>query len=122
MSYNWGPFFIVPSEKLKTFSGRIVLREKYDEDLLKKELGALGFSGVPFKATNPWYYRKKGTGTWVKIGESDDRANWFSVPWDTASLRNGTYQILGLMHVMVKEGDREFVIFRQNSAEVKVEN
>ena len=122
MSYNWDPLFIVPSENLKTFSGRIVLREKYGEDLLKKELDALGFSGVPFKATNPWYYRKKGTGTWVKIGESDDRANWFSVPWDTASLRNGTYQSLGLMHVVIKEGDREVVTFRQDIADVKVEN
>ena len=122
MSYNWGPFFIVPSEKLKTFSGRVVLREKFDEGLLQKELNSLGFLGMPFKATNPWYYRKKGTGTWFKIGESDDQANWFSVPWDTTSLKNGPYQILGLMHVLVKEGDKEFVICRQNIADVKVEN
>lgn len=31
MSYNWGPFFIVPSEKTSTFSRRVVLREKFDE-------------------------------------------------------------------------------------------
>jgi hypothetical protein len=60
MSYNWGPYFIVPSETLKTFSGRFLLREKFDEELLNKELEDLGFSGAQIKATNPWYYRKKG--------------------------------------------------------------
>lgn len=75
MSYNWGPFFIVPSERIDTLSGKIVLREKFDEELLKKELGELGFSGVPFKSTNPWYFRKKNKETWIKIGESNDRGN-----------------------------------------------
>jgi len=122
MSYNWGPFFIVPSEKLNILSGRVVLRERFDEELLQKELTTLGYSGVAFKATNPWYYRKKGTGTWIKIGESDNRENWFSVPWDTTNLENGNYQVLGQMHVLVKEGDKELVIFRQNVTEVRIEN
>jgi hypothetical protein len=122
MSYNWGPFFIVPSEKTSSFSGRIVLREKFDEDVLKKELAGLGHSGVPFKATNPWYYRKKGNDTWIKIGESEDRENWFSVPWDTTALENGDYQILGQMHVLVKEKAQEYTIARQNIADVKVIN
>ena len=122
MSYNWGPFFIVPSEKTSMFSRRIVLREKFDEELLKKELAELGYSGVPFKATNPWYYHKKGAETWIKIGESDDRENWFSVPWDTTTVENGGYQILGQMHVLVKEKDKELVIFRQNIADVTIEN
>lgn len=122
MSYNWGPFFIVPSEKTGTFSGRVVLRERYDEELLKKELEGLGYSGVPFKASNPWYYRKKGDDTWIKIGESDDRENWFSVPWDTSTLENGRYQVLGLMHVLIRERDKEFIICRQNIADVEVKN
>jgi len=122
MSYNWGPHFIVPSEKLRSFSGKIVLRESFDEELLKKELEELGYTGVPFSANNPWYYRKKKAETWIKIGESTDKENWFSVPWDTTVVENGEYQILGLMHVAVKEGDKELVIFRQDIADVKVEN
>jgi len=54
MSINWGPHFIVPSETLKTFSGRVLLRESFGEDLLKKELEELRFEGYPIKATNPW--------------------------------------------------------------------
>jgi hypothetical protein len=38
MPYNWGPNFIVPSEALKYYSGIVMLREEYDEELLKKEL------------------------------------------------------------------------------------
>ena len=122
MSYNWGPFFIVPSEKSSTLSGKVVLREKFDEELLAKELGELGYSGAPFKATNPWYFRKMNTESWIKIGESDDRENFFSVPWDTTNLENGQYQVLGMMHVLVKEGDKESTISRQNIAGVKVKN
>jgi hypothetical protein len=122
MSINWGPHFIVPSKNLVNLSGKVVLRESYDEDLLTKELTEIGFSGVPYRATNPWYYRKQKTETWIKIGESADKENWFSVPWDTTSLKNGDYQVLGLMHVFIKEGDREVVICRQNIVDVKVEN
>ena len=122
MSVNWGPHFIVPSKKLVNLSGKVVLRESFDEELLKKELTELGFSGSPFRATNPWYFRKKNNETWIKIGESADRENWFSVPWDTTSLENGDYQVFGLMHVFIKEGDRELVLCRQNMVDVKVEN
>lgn len=38
MSYDWGPHFIVPSERLSSFSGVVRLREGLDEDLLYKEL------------------------------------------------------------------------------------
>jgi hypothetical protein len=31
-------------------------------------------------------------------------------------------KVVIIMHVMIKEGEREFVIFRQNIADVKVEN
>ena len=38
MSVNWGPHFIVPSETLRAFSGKVLLRENFDEELLKKIL------------------------------------------------------------------------------------
>ena len=71
MSYDWGPHFIVPSESLKRFSGAVLLRESLNGELLQQELSALGFSGAIVKISNPWYYRKKGTDSWIKIGESD---------------------------------------------------
>jgi hypothetical protein len=122
MSINWGPHFIVPSETLRAFSGKVLLRENFDAELLKKELEALGYSGAPFRATNPWYYRKKDAETWIKIGESADRQSDFSVQWDTTALDNGAYQVLGLMHVFVKKGDVEFAVARQNIVHVTVEN
>ncbi|MCX5847354.1 MAG: hypothetical protein NTW12_13510 [Deltaproteobacteria bacterium] len=120
MSINWGPFFIVPSESQKTLSGRVVLRESYDEELLNKELDQLGYSGAAIKATNPWYYRKKNTDSWMKIAESSDKQNNFSVPWDTTKLENGEYQILGVMHVFIKKGEQEQVIARQNIMDVTI--
>ncbi|MFC2058797.1 hypothetical protein ACFLTS_04025 [Chloroflexota bacterium] len=122
MSYNWGPHFIVPSEISRTFSGVVQLRERVDEDLLVKELAGLGFSDVILKVTNPWYYRKKGTDTWIKIGESDDQHRNFPVTWDTSGLGNGQYEVLGLMHVFVKGNGAEQAIARQSIVEVTVEN
>ncbi|HUT69852.1 MAG TPA: hypothetical protein VMW89_04170 [Desulfatiglandales bacterium] len=88
MSVNWGPHFIVPSETLKTFSGRVLLRETFDENLLKEESAALGLPGEPMRATNPWYCRKKGTEPWIKIGESSEKKENFAVSWDTSKLEN----------------------------------
>jgi len=122
MSLNWGPHFIVPSETLRAFSGKVLLRENFDEELLKKELIELGYAGAPFRATNPWYYRKKDGETWIKIGESSDRQSDFSVQWDTTALKNGAYQVLGLMHVFVKKADEEFAVARQNIVDVTIEN
>jgi len=122
MSINWGPHFIVPSETLKTFSGRVLLREKFNEGLLKEELEGLGFEGEPIKATNPWYCRKKGTETWIKIGESEEKKDNFAVSWDTTTLENGEYQAFGLMHVWVKKDYEERVVARENSIDVIVEN
>jgi len=122
MTINWGPHYIVPSETLKAFSGRVLLRETFDEELLKRELEELGFPGDPIRATNPWYYRKKGMDTWIKIGESSDRRENFAVPWDTTKLENGEYEILGLMHVWVRSGDKEIIVARRNIVEVAVEN
>jgi hypothetical protein len=122
MSINWGPHFIVPSETLRTFSGKVLLREKFDEELLKKELKTLGYPGAPFRPTNPWFYRKKESETWIKIGESADRQSDFSVQWDTTVLENGAYQVLGLMHVFVKKADEEFAVARQNIVDVTIKN
>lgn len=122
MAFDWGPHFIVPSETLRDFSGIVRLRESFDEDLLHKELDELGISGAVVKVTNPWYYRKGGSITWIKIGESDNIAENFPVKWDTSVLINGEYEVLGLMHVFVKAGDEEKVIARQSVVEVVVKN
>jgi hypothetical protein len=122
MSNNWGPHFIVPSEVFEDYSGGVLLREEFDEDLLQKELGELGLSGPITRVTNPWYYRKKDTDTWMKIGESDDINENFPVNWDTTSLENGQYEVMGLMHVFVKSGNEEKGIARQNIVEVTVNN
>ena len=122
MTINWGPHYIVPSETLRAFSGRVLLRETFDEELLKRELEELGFPGDPIRATNPWYYRKKGMETWIKIGESSDRRENFAVPWDTTKLENGEYEVLGLMHVWVRSEDNEIIVARRNIVEVVVEN
>ena len=122
MEYNWGPHFIVPSEALNNYSGVVKLREELDEDLLNKELAELGVDGNIFRITNPWYYRKKGTQTWIKIGESANRHENFPVTWNTNGLDNGKYEVLGLMHVFVKQDRAEHSIARQGIAEVNVKN
>ncbi|MGD2124780.1 MAG: hypothetical protein PVG99_01800 [Desulfobacteraceae bacterium] len=122
MSINWGPYFIVPSEATKRFSGIVVLRENFDEPLLRSELEAFGFSGAVIRVTNPWYYRRKGSDTWIKVGESQDQAENFPVRWDTSKLENGQYEVLGLMHVFVKGEKEENIIARQNIVEVMIEN
>ena len=122
MSYNWGPSYIVPSEVLKKYSGNVLLREEFDENLLRKELEELELTGSIARVVNPWYYRKKNTSTWIKIGESDDIHENFPVRWDTTNLENGQYEVMGLMHVFVKKGTEEIAIARENIVEVTVEN
>ena len=122
MPYDWGPYFIVPSETLRNFSGIVRLRERFDEDLLNKELESLGFPKVIEKITNPWYYRRKNTESWIKIGESDEKRENFPVRWDTSTLENGQYEVLGLMHIFVKQDDVEKIIARQSIVEVTVKN
>ena len=122
MSYNWGPHYIVPSEVTKKYSGHVLLREEFDEDLLHKELEQLSISGSIVRINNPWYFRQKNTDTWMKIGESDNRNENFPVMWDTTGSKNGQYQVLGLMHVFVKKGGQERAIARENIVEVTLEN
>jgi len=107
MSYNWGPYYIVPTSVLKSYSGAVRLREELDEEMLRKELEELGLTGPIVRVTNPWYYRKKNTDTWIKIGESHDRQENFWVRWDTTSLANGQYEVMGLMHVFVRKDSPE---------------
>lgn len=122
MSYNWGPRYIVPSEVLKKYSGNVLLREELDEELLRKELEELGLTGPIVRIANPWYYRQKNTDTWIKLGESEDKQENFPVRWDTTSLENGQYEVMGLMHVFVKKDGGETAIARENVVEVTVEN
>jgi hypothetical protein len=122
MSYNWGPRYIVPSEVLKKYSGSVLLREELDEEMLRKELEALGLTGPIMRIANPWYYRKKNTDTWIKLGESRDKQENFPVRWDTTSLENGQYEVMGLMHVFVRKDGEETAIARENVVEVTVEN
>jgi hypothetical protein len=122
MANNWGPHFIVPSEVFDNYSGNVLLREEFDEALLHKELQELGISGSVLRVINPWYYRRKNTDTWVKIGESGDIDEDFPVNWDTTSLENGQYEVMGFMHVFVKQGNDEKAIARQNIVEVTVKN
>jgi hypothetical protein len=122
MPYNWGPHYIVPSEVIKSYSGAIQMREELNEELLNKELEEMGLSGSIVRITNPWYYRKKNTETWIKIGESTDKQQNFPIRWDTTKLENGQYEILGLMHAFVKQNGDEVAIARESVVEVTVEN
>ena len=122
MSHNWGPHYIVPTDVFESYSGVVMLREEFDEDLLHKELEELGLSGHIERVTNPWYCRKKNTDTWIKIGESGEIERNFPVKWDTTQLENGQYEVMGLMHVFVKKGREETGIARQNVVEVTVKN
>lgn len=122
MSLNWGPQYLVPSEALEVYSGSVRLREEFDEELLDRALQEMGISGPIIRINNPWYYRKKNTDTWIMVGESDNKEDSFSVRWDTNGLENGRYEIMGLMHVFVKKGDREKAIARQNIVEITVKN
>jgi len=122
MSHNWGPHFIVPSEVFENYSGVVLLREEFDEALLHKELEDLGISGPVLRVTNPWYYRKKDSDTWIKIGESDSIDDHFPVSWDTTTMGNGQYEVMGLMHVFVKKNNEEKGIARQNIVEITVKN
>jgi hypothetical protein len=122
MSYDWGPHYIVPSQILKVYSGNVQLREEFDRELLLKELEDLGLSVHITRVTNPWYYRRKNSETWIRIGESDNIHDNFPVRWNTTYLEDGQYEILGLMHVFVEKGNEETAIARENVVEVTVKN
>jgi hypothetical protein len=122
MSYSWGPHYLGPTDVIKSYSGMVQLREEYDDQLLAKELEALGLSGCVQRVNNPWYCRPKGTSTWIKLGESDRKSDNFAVSWNTRNFKNGTYEVLGLMHVYVLADNVETAIAGQNIVEVTVKN
>jgi hypothetical protein len=122
MPHNWGPHYIVPSGVMKSYAGAVQLREELDEDLLRQEMEELKLTGPIVRITNPWYFRRKGTDTWIRIGESTDRQQNFPVRWDTTALPDGQYEVLGLMHVFIKTDGGETALARQNVVEVTVKN
>jgi hypothetical protein len=122
MTQNWGPFCIVPSAGNRGCSGVVTLRESLDEDLLRQELISLELPADLARISNPWYYRPKSSDSWIKIGESDDEENSFAVEWDTSRLPNGRYEVMGLMHVLCREGTDERLLARQSVVEVLVKN
>jgi hypothetical protein len=122
VSKNWGPRFIVPTISIKKYGGCVLLRETLDEELLKKELDALGIEGYPRSVTNLWYIREKGVQTWLKVGESSRWEQDFAVRLNTREFKNGLYQILGFMNVLVKTDNGELTVARQNIAEFNLKN
>jgi hypothetical protein len=101
MSYDWGPHYIVPTDVIKTYSGSVLLREEFDEELLRKQMDERGLSGSIVRMSNSWFYRKKNSEIWTKIGESNDIRRNFPVRWDTNYLENGQYEIIGFMQAFV---------------------
>jgi len=119
---RWGPQFLVPTIAIKKYYGCVVLRETYDDELLKKDIEELRISGYPSGVSNAWYIRKKGSQTWIKVGESSKRQLDFAVRFDSTEFENGTYQILGFMSVKVKTEDKEIIVSRQSIADFEIKN
>jgi hypothetical protein len=101
----------------------VLLRESLDDDLLIKELAAMNIDGRPVGFSNGWYIRKKGTQSWIKVGESTAREHDFGIRLDTTELENGTYQVLGFMSAKIRTGDmKEIIVSRQNIADFEIRN
>ena len=58
----------------------------------------------------------------LRYRESANRSSDFLVQWNTTWLKNGRYQVLGLMHVFVKKADADVAVAGQNIVDVIVEN
>jgi hypothetical protein len=120
---HWGPKFKVPTILIKKYCGHVLFRENLDDELLEKELKTMRISGSPVGYSNAWFIRKKGTQTWIKVGESVNRYQDFGVRLDTTELSNGSYQVLGFMSVRVeKEDKKETVVSRQTIADFEIRN
>jgi hypothetical protein len=107
IQYQWGPHLIVPSKAPLNYSGCVLLREDYDEELLRKQIDARGITGSISRIRNLWFYRQKNSETWTKIGESCDILGNFRVKWDTTCLENGQYEILGFMLAILDSVKRD---------------
>lgn len=101
MLYNWGPYYIVPSKALPSYCGCVLLRDEFDKELLQKQIRERRLSGRIVRVSNSWFYRKKNSETWNKIGESSDIHRNFPIMWDTTCLENGQYEIIGFMQAFV---------------------
>ena len=101
MPYDWGARYIVPSKALSSYGGRVLLRQSFDKELLRKHLDERGFAGRIVRVTNFWFYRKKSSKNWIRIGDSHDIPGDFSASWDTTCLENGQYEIIGFMQAFV---------------------
>ena len=119
---SWGPQFFVPTITIKHYSGRVLLRETLDDELLRKELETMHIDGQPVSYANAWHIRRKGTTSWIKIGESTNREHDFGIRLDTTELENGAYQVLGFMSVKVRSRDKDFIVSRQNIADFEIRN
>lgn len=123
MSYNWGPYLIIPSEALKNYSGIVKLQAELDESLPPRQLEDLGTyrwatPGNIVAITHTWYYRKKKTKTWIKIGDPNNKLENFNVIWDSTGLKNAPYEVLGRLRVFVKKDDVEDDIAGDSAAKV----
>lgn len=119
---KWAPQFIVPTVAINRYHGCVVLRGNFDDELLQKELKALRINGTPTGYHTCWYIRKKGTTTWVRVGESSRREEDFRVRLHTSELSNGSYQVMGFMSVNVKTKEKEVVISSQSIADFVIKN
>jgi len=119
---NWGPQFFVPTVAIKEYCGCVLFRGNLNDDLLKKELEYLNIDGNPSAYNLDWHIRKKGTLTWIKIGESFNRIMDFGVRLDTTEFEKGTYQIMGFLSVKIRMKEKELVVSRQSIAEFKIKN
>jgi len=121
-SINWGPQFFVPTIAIKKYCGSVLFRGNLNDDLLKKELESLHLDGRPTAYNIGWHIRKKGTQTWIKIGESFNRFMDFGVHLDTAEFEDGTYQILGFLSVTVQIEEKTLVVSRQSIADFEIKH
>jgi len=119
---NWGPQFFVPTVAIKEYCGCVLFRANLNDDLLKKELSALNIDGNPVAYSIGWHIRKKGTLTWIKIGESFNKIMDFGVRLDTTEFEKGTYQILGFLSVTIRMEEKELMVSRQSIAEFEIKN
>jgi hypothetical protein len=119
---NWGPQFFVPTVAIKEYCGCVLFRANLNDDLLNKELELLNLEGSPSAYSISWHIRKKGTQTWVKVGESFNRVMDFGVRLDTEEFEDGTYQLMGFLNVTIRADEREFVVSRQSIADFDIKN
>ena len=119
---NWGPQFFVPTVAIKEYCGCVLFRANLNDDLLNKELEILNLGGRQTAYNISWHVRKKGTQTWIKVGESFNRVMDFGVRLDTAEFENGKYQLMGFLSVTLRTDGGDFVVSRQSIADFDIKN